>query len=189
MSNVSRPQILEYGAFARSLVAADAQTSLRQRIALLLPADKSLVQLVLHEGASQRQIARLMKCTPGSVSRRLVRLRNRLHDPRVVALLHPDCPLEPDDRQLGVERILQGRTVRELAETHALTHAEVRRRLLAIDFWFEELMRRRRRRGAENPRDSATVRTRPASGAAQWIGSRGLSSSHRSRATPFGGNR
>ena len=145
MKNVRKPSILEYGPHLRAVPASDSQGSLRQRIALLEPADRSLVELVLHEGASHRQIARLMNCSPGVVSRRLVRLRNRLHDPRVVALLHPDCPLEPDYRQLGVERILLDRSVRGLAEAHGLTGPDVRRRLDVIDFWFSELTKRRRR--------------------------------------------
>jgi DNA-directed RNA polymerase specialized sigma24 family protein len=129
--NVSRPQILEYGTHLRAL-QSDA---LRERIALLLPADRAIAELVLRDGASHRQIASLMNVTPGQVSRRIRRIGERLHDARVAALLHPDCPLEPAYRQVGVERFLQDKSVKELAAEHACAAAEIRRRLDAINFW------------------------------------------------------
>ena len=141
MKNVSRASILEYGQHLTGLAGDDA-AALRQRVALLPPDERALAELAAG-GASHRQIATLIKCTPGSVTRRLRRLRNRLHDPRVVALLHPECPLDAEYRQVGVERILLDRSLRELAERHEVRASEIRRRLDAIDFWFGELLRRR----------------------------------------------
>ena len=138
--NVSRPQILEYATHLRA-VENDA---IRERIALLLPGDRAVAELVLCEGASHRQIAALMKVTPGQVSRRLRAIGKRLHDARIAALLHPECPLEPEYRQVGVERLLQGRSVKHLAAEHACTPDEIRRRLRAIDFWFRGLSAARR---------------------------------------------
>ena len=138
--NVSRPQILEYGTHVRA-VETD---SLRQRIALLLPQDKAVAELVMCDGASHRQIATLLGCTPGQVSRLVRRIGDRLHDPRVAALLHPDCPLEPDYRQLGVERFLQDRSVKDLAAEHEVSPGEIRRRLEAINFWYRARVARRR---------------------------------------------
>ena len=138
--NVSRPQILEYGTHLR----AAQYDALRQRIGLLLPDDSAIAELVLCEGASHRQIATLLKVTPGQVSRLIRRIGNRLHDPRVSALLHPDCPLDPDDRQVGVERWLQDKNVKQLAAEHACSAAEIRRRLDAINFWFRGLVAARR---------------------------------------------
>ena len=135
MMNVSRPSILEYGTHLR----AAAAERLQERIALLLPPERALAELVLREGASQRQIASLLRCTPGTVSRLVRRLVNRLHDPRVVALLHPDCPLDPEYRQVGVERWLQGKPVKQLAHEHGVSAKEIRRRLDAIDFWHRDL--------------------------------------------------
>src|SRR5215207_4194694 len=137
MNNVSQHSVLEYGQPLQRVRAGDAEmhAGLRQRIALLLPADRAIAELVLG-GATHRQIASLLKCTPGSVSRRVRRLRNRLHDARVAALLHPECPLEAEYRQIGVERILLDRSLRELAARHEVSLGEIRRRLDAIDFWF-----------------------------------------------------
>src|SRR5687768_11029625 len=134
--NVSRPQILEYGVHVRA-VESDA---IRQRIALLQPADRTVAELVLRDGATHRQIATLLKVTPGQVSRWVRRISNRLHDPRVTALLHPDCPLEPEHRQVGVERLLQDKSVKQLAAEHACSAAEIRRRIDAINFWYRALV-------------------------------------------------
>ncbi|MEA2711230.1 MAG: hypothetical protein QOF78_3831 [Phycisphaerales bacterium] len=137
--NVSRPQILEYGTHVRA-VESDA---IRQRIALLLPRDRAVAELVLRDGASHRQIATLLKCAPGQVSRLIRRIANRLHDPRVTALLHPECPLETPYRQVGVERLLQDKSVKTLAEQHGVSAAEIRRRIDAINFWYRGLAARR----------------------------------------------
>src|SRR5215468_6706581 len=83
--------------------------------------ERGLLELSLRVGASIRQIARLLNRSPGSVSRQLQRLGKRLHDPLVLALLHPKCPLEPDYRQIGVERFLCGLSVPELSAKHQLT--------------------------------------------------------------------
>ena len=143
--HVSRPQILEYGTRVRALESE----ALRERIALLLPQDRVVAELVIRDGASQRQIATLLKCTPGQVSRLVRKIGNRLHDPRVIALLCAECPLEPDYRQLGVERFLQERSLAELAAEHEISVTEVRRRIDAINFWYRALTARRREQSWE----------------------------------------
>jgi hypothetical protein len=134
--NVSRCIVLESGTPLRSAdreLGADAE--LWKRIALLGRDDQILLELSLRGGASHRQIGRLLNRSPGSVSRRLHRLGRRLHDPVVVALLHPSCPLEPEYRQLGVERFLCGTAMQELAGKHQLSCVRVRSILLLIRGW------------------------------------------------------
>jgi len=143
--NVSRPQILEYGQHVRAVESA----AIRERIALLLPSDRALAELVLCEGATHRQIATLLNVTPGQVSRLIRRIGKRLHDPRVTALLHPDCPLKPEYRQVGVERFLQDKRVKDLAAAHACSTAEIRRRIDAINFWYRALLAARREGSVE----------------------------------------
>ena len=143
--NVSRPQILEYGTHIRAV----ENNAIRERIELLLDDDRVLAQLVLRDGATHRQIAMLLKVTPGQVSRRVRRIGKRLHDPRVTALLHPHCPLEPEYRQVGVERFLQDRSVKELAAERACSTAEIRRKLGAINFWYRGLVAAREGQSVE----------------------------------------
>jgi DNA-directed RNA polymerase specialized sigma24 family protein len=142
--NVSRPQILEYGQHLR----AAENDAIRERIALLLPSDRTVAELVL-DGATHRQIATLLEVTPGQVSRRVRGIVNRLHDSRAIALLHPDCPLEPEYRQVGVERFLQDKSVKDLAAEHACSAGEIRRRLDAINFWYRALLAARRGESVE----------------------------------------
>ena len=142
--NVSRPQILEYGQHLRA-VENDA---ICERIALLLPPDRTVAELV-RDGATHRQIATLLDVTPGQVSRRVRGIVNRLNDPRAIALLHLECPLEPEYRQVGVQRFLQDRSVKDLAVEHACSAGEIRRRLGAINFWYRALLAARRGESAE----------------------------------------
>jgi hypothetical protein len=132
--NVSKCIVLESGTRLDSR-DREAPDGLWERIALLARDDQVLVELSLKAGASHRQIARLLKRSPGSVSRQLSRIGRRLHDPLVLALLHPNCPLEPEHRQIGVERFLCGMSMPELAERHQLTLARLRTTLLLIQGW------------------------------------------------------
>jgi len=57
--------------------------TLLSRIASLPPRDRAIVDLVLRTGASQREIASLLKCTTEELSRRIRAIAKQLHDPRV----------------------------------------------------------------------------------------------------------
>jgi DNA-directed RNA polymerase specialized sigma24 family protein len=144
--NVSRQSILEYAKPMRALDLATAD-GMWKRVELLRSEDRLLVELALRAGASHRRIAQVVHCTAGAVSRRLARLGRRLHDPLVLALLHPACPLEPSYRQIGVERLLTGLSVRELAEKHQLSLAQVRRIVHFVQTWHRGLGGRRGREG------------------------------------------
>lgn len=144
--NVSRQSILEYAKPLRELELASAE-GMWKRAELLQPQDRLLVELALHAGVSHRRIAGMVHCTAGAVSRRLARIGRRLHDPLVLALLHPACPLEPSYRQIGVERLLTGLSVRELADKHQLSLAQVRRIVHFVQTWHRAIGGRRGREG------------------------------------------
>jgi hypothetical protein len=141
--NVSRQAILEYGRHVRDLQAAEPD-GIWQRVELLRKEDRLIVELALRGGASHRRIAELVGGTPGGISRRLSRLGRRLNDPRVLALLHPQCPLEGQVRQIGVERLLVDCSVAELAKKHALPAGRVRQVLGFIDLWHRGVVAARR---------------------------------------------
>jgi len=111
-----------------------AARALLERAALLAQRDRLMVELALRR-VSHRRIAEVMKLGPGSVTRRLQRLSGRLHDPLVIALLDARCPLEPQTRQVAVERLLVGLTEAELAARHELTRREVKRQLQYVVGW------------------------------------------------------
>src|SRR4051812_45205482 len=64
-----------------------------QRVAVLPPRDRAIVELTLSAKCSRSHIGRALGMAPGLVSRRLRVLYARLHDPLVVALFDPHCPL------------------------------------------------------------------------------------------------
>jgi len=107
----------------------------RQRLDLLPMRDRAIVELTLRSNLSRSGIARALGMAPGQVSRRLRVLYARLHDPLVVALFDPRCPLAPEYRQLGTEHFLLGLSTRELAEKHQLGLVEVRQMLAYVRGW------------------------------------------------------
>ena len=102
---------------------------------MLRPAERVLVELAVRGGRSHRQIAALVGGTPGSITRKLQRLSQRLRDPLVLALLHPNCLLEPQERQIGVEHFLCGLSAKELAAKHQIPAVRVRRVLHSLKLW------------------------------------------------------
>jgi DNA-directed RNA polymerase specialized sigma24 family protein len=109
--------------------------SLKQRLELLPTRDRAIVELTMRANLSRSGIARALGVTPGQISRRLRVLYARLHDPLVVALFDPRCPLAPEYRQLGTEHFLLGIKARELAEKHQIPVSEVRRMLVYLRGW------------------------------------------------------
>ena len=115
--------------------ASGMSASFRQRLELLPVRDRAIVELTLSSNLSRAGIARALGMAPGQVSRRLRVLYARLHDPLVVALFDPRCPLAPEYRQLGTEHFLLGASARELAEKHQMSVLEVRRMLAYLRGW------------------------------------------------------
>jgi DNA-directed RNA polymerase specialized sigma24 family protein len=116
----------------------DAKSDLLERAALLLPDDRRLVELVIKNHLTQRQLAELFNIPAGTVCRRVRKVINRLCDPLVIALLAsrgPRAPLPHEHRQLALEHWLQGQTRTELAQTHQISLTEVHRMLEFVRGW------------------------------------------------------
>lgn len=127
-----------------SRVDDETPAKLRQRIELLLPDDRLLVELIMGGTISRRQAAQLMKLGTGTVTRRMQRIGARLHDPIVRHLMEPKCPLPPDYRQIGVEHFLAGLSSKKLAAKHGITSGEVSRMIEYVRGWHRGLSQRRR---------------------------------------------
>jgi DNA-directed RNA polymerase specialized sigma24 family protein len=115
--------------------AWDGQSELLERARHLLPADQRLIELVIRNQLTQRQLSNLLEIPAGTVCRRVRKLINRLCDPLVLALLTPANPLPPEHRQLAIEHWLQGQTRSELAERHQLSMTDVHRMLEFVRGW------------------------------------------------------
>src|SRR5207249_3561389 len=112
---------------------------LRERFACLLPRDRVLLELAFEKELSLRQIAALLNCPAGSVSRRLRRTTDRLKQPIVALLTARHCQLPPEYRLLGIEHFLQGLSIKQLADEHQMTRGEVRRILDHLRGWSRAL--------------------------------------------------
>jgi DNA-directed RNA polymerase specialized sigma24 family protein len=118
-------------------VDSTVHAAILRRAQLLLPRDRSIVELTLKGNLSRQVVARTLGLAPGSVSRRLQRLSARLHDPLVVALLAADCPLSPEYRQVGVEHFLQGLPATDIADKHRMSAEQIRKTIASIRHWHE----------------------------------------------------
>lgn len=119
-------------------IELDFDEALTRRIALLPEEDRALLELIRHD-ASRRRIAGLLRITPGALCRRVQKLAKRLHDPQVAALMDERCALPPEIRQIGVEHLLLGVSIRDLATKHELTTHEVKTRLNFARGWYRGL--------------------------------------------------
>src|SRR6476661_7608440 len=88
VSNQSLDQLEE-----RSAIREQASTRALRRAAQLLPDDRVLVELILQRRLSFRQVATILKQTPGTISRRYRRVTARLTDPMVDTLLDTNLHL------------------------------------------------------------------------------------------------
>jgi DNA-binding MarR family transcriptional regulator len=147
----------------RRLVPVDANSlaRLKKRISLLKREDQILIELAMSGTASRRRIAELIKQPAGTVSRRLRRLAARLHDPLVLGLLDDDCPLSPQQRQIGVEHLLTRLSVRELAAKHQMSSAAVMRHLHSLRDWHRATRATRADRPDRAPRPGKAERGQP----------------------------
>lgn len=122
----------------------EKQQILLARAAYLLKDDRILLELAIRGQMTQRQIGQILSLPPGTISRKLRRLGNRLYNPLVIALLDKACPLPREYRQLGIEYFLQNRPLRELAESHQLTGHEVRGMIEHLRGWHRGITAMRR---------------------------------------------
>src|SRR5689334_13769127 len=99
-----------------------------KRAELLPEQDRLLIEMVLRQ-VPRRRIAELLQCEAGTLCRRINRICARLYDPVVLALMHQQCPLAPEIRQVGVEKFLLGATLKDLARKHQVDTSEIKKRL------------------------------------------------------------
>ena len=94
----------------------------------------ALLQLATLPGG-QRRAAMLLGISPGTVSRRLRRIRGRLQQP-LVRQLRRDCDgLTLAQRQIAMDHLLYGRTLRELAAEHQTSVDGIRQTLAFVRGW------------------------------------------------------
>jgi DNA-directed RNA polymerase specialized sigma24 family protein len=126
---VSRPADDGRAARTRGHAAGNGttDTELFRRAKFLRAEDRLVLELAFVNHMSLRQISRATGKPPGTVSRTLLRLCNRLKDPVVQVLIDPAFSFpSPEHRQLAIEHIVQGQPIKELAELHQMNESVVR---------------------------------------------------------------
>ena len=129
------PQALDQLSQEVRTSAIEPFAALLTRAKLLHAKDQLLLEMALKHRLSRRQMGMVLGLAAGSVSRKVRRLLNRLHDPFVVALSDPGCSLAPDYRQLAVEHFIHGQTMAKLARMHGISRQEVRTMLEYVRGW------------------------------------------------------
>ena len=109
------------------------------RIAQLGVGDQMLLQMALRDLLPIREIARVVGCDAGTVSRRLQALHKRLRDPLVMALCDKRCPLPDDYRQIGLDYFLRSRNAREISELRQVSRFHVTQLIHFMRSWFRGL--------------------------------------------------
>lgn len=122
-----------------SAARPSTHAGLLHRAGMLREPDRTLFKLMLSGNVSHRQIARMLQVPAGTVTRRIRRLANRLHDPIVVTLADAHCPLSEEYRQLGLEHFLQAQSVPKLADLHRMSQKQVRDILSFLRGWHKGL--------------------------------------------------
>src|SRR4051812_38187316 len=114
-----------------------------RRLRLLERSDRTLVEMAVKHNLTRRQIADLMHITPGSVTRRLQRIIQRLHDPIVIALADRTCTLPSEHRELGIQHFLHRLSIKMLVRRHKLSRGEIEKMLEYIRGWHRGVTSRR----------------------------------------------
>jgi DNA-directed RNA polymerase specialized sigma24 family protein len=115
--------------------AAGRELGLEKRISFLPDADQRLLKLSLRGAVTRREAAALLGMSPGTVSRRLKRLMDRLNDPLVVALVDQGQLLPEGYREVGLGYFLRRMSEEEIARATGLSMWEVRRALSYVRGW------------------------------------------------------
>lgn len=116
-----------------------SQRELRRRIRLLEPHDRMLIEVALDRTMSRRQLGTMLGMAPGSVSRRVRRIINRLRDPLVISLTDPDCPLSREHLQIALEYFLLDKPVIQLARARNAPQHQIRAMLDYVRGWHRGL--------------------------------------------------
>ncbi len=117
---------------ADQIVMTRAELILLKRARFLPDRDAALVRSFLERQLPGRQVARMLGIHPGTLSRRIQRLLRRLADPSNGFLMDHGDFLPPELRQVGIERLVQGMTIAQIADLHQLTPYQIRAMLTEL---------------------------------------------------------
>jgi hypothetical protein len=106
-----------------------------QRAKLLPSDDQKLLHLALAGHYSTREIAAVLKCHPGTVSRRIRALRQRLESPVAESIYLYSHTLARDLRELALAHFILNQPLHVLCTQLGLTLRELNRQVDYIKAW------------------------------------------------------
>ncbi len=113
----------------------DPHAAALRRAEYLKPADRALLEMVVSQRFTRRDIGQFLGIPSGTVTRRAWRIGNRLHDPLSIALIERPGKLPDEHRQIGIEHFVQGMRAREIADVHRMGIIEVKGILEFLRLW------------------------------------------------------
>jgi DNA-directed RNA polymerase specialized sigma24 family protein len=137
------PRTLDQLTEKPSAATSQPHADLKRLLNLLSDKDRVLVEMAMKHGLSRRQMAVILGLTPGTITRKIRRVIDRLNDPLIAALADPICTLSPEHRQIAIEYFLHRHSVADLARLHALSRNEVRTMLDYVRGWHRGITSRR----------------------------------------------
>jgi DNA-directed RNA polymerase specialized sigma24 family protein len=108
-----------------------------QRAEWLEPAERALVSAMFVDGYSAAQIARLGNADPRSVRSRIHKIVQRLGDPRAAYVMLNSEQWTTTRRRVAREIYINGKSLRETADTLGLSFYVVRRHREAVEAMFD----------------------------------------------------
>ena len=97
--------------------------------------DRLIVQLWVKGNLTLREMSSVVELPAGSISRRLARIRERMQDRCVTALLETRGGLPEEMREVALEYFLTGMKAREIADRHRMPVRRVRKMIEFVKGW------------------------------------------------------
>lgn len=117
----------------------DHLTSLNHRLLaraqVLDKKDFALLHAAFDPSLSRRKLAQLLGIDPGTLSRRIRTLLNRLADPTIAALIDHGHTLPPQLRQIATDRLIHRKPIRRIARDSAIPIRKVAAAIQYIRGW------------------------------------------------------
>jgi DNA-directed RNA polymerase specialized sigma subunit len=104
----------------------DAGEVLCNRLWLLTPADRMIMQMYLDQRASVRQLAQLTGTSPSTVARRIKRLSERLLRNRYLSCLADSQNFTELQRRIARQYFFEGSSIRQIAQHNGLSFYRTR---------------------------------------------------------------
>ncbi len=142
MRSLPNVQLIKRHTSPATLRRERARASVRRMLSHMPHTQRRLVEMVILNRASHRTAAAELRLSPGAVTRRVARLRDRLACPiRRALAVHLDTLPEPT-RGLAIDHFFGGVTRRSLCRLRDLSDREVSSQLDYVRGWLRALNRR-----------------------------------------------